>query len=525
MLIITSAQYIDSELRSEFGEIPPAFLPVGNKRLFLRQVDSFPADERKVMTLPKGFLISECDKLLIEKNKIEVVFIDGALTLKDSVFAALDIIGDIKSPLKLLHGDTLFDTDLDVHGSDFLSLSPTTEFYRWSGFCFDDGKLRLTDNIEEYDSDLVVSGYFNFSRPDVFKDCLANGENFIDAVGKYISLHQFKLVRIDEWLDFGHVHTYFKSKSKVTTQRSFNEMKITPKVVYKKSKNKRKMLAEYGWFASLPAELKIFTPHVLEYSCSDEVAGYGIEYLYMTALNELAVFGRLPSLVWRNIFSSCNEFLSIAKKHTGKDVSVEDLNRFHNEKVFERIAQYAVQSGTDLHKPWRFNGQNIPSIMDMVMHCCAMTRSAEVSDICVSHGDFCFSNMLYDFRSQCIKVIDPRGFLREGEPTIYGDARYDVAKLLHSIIGRYDVIISGLCRVQCDDHKVDFSFYDGEQYSVLLQEACRINFGGYTQEEIIPIVINLFFSMLPLHADDKDRQICLLANAMRLYCEFLGKKS
>ena len=60
------------------------------------------------------------------------------------------------------------------------------------------------------------------------------------------------------------------------------------------------------------------------------------------------------------------------------------------------------------------------------------------------HGDFCFSNILYDFKSQSIKVIDPRGLSGDGkEQSIYGDLRYDVAKLAHSVIGKYDFIIAG----------------------------------------------------------------------------------
>ena len=38
MLSITSGEYVESELFAEFGRIPPAFLPVGNKRLYTHQI-------------------------------------------------------------------------------------------------------------------------------------------------------------------------------------------------------------------------------------------------------------------------------------------------------------------------------------------------------------------------------------------------------------------------------------------------------------------------------------------------------
>ena len=39
---------------------------------------------------------------------------------------------------------------------------------------------------------------------------------------------------------------------------------------------------------------------------------------------------------------------------------------------------------------------------------------------------------------------------------------------------------------------------------------------GYDKEEIIPIMINLFISMLPLHADSETRQIALIAKCSSL---------
>lgn len=55
MYLITSAAMVASELQSEFGPLPPCFLPVGNKRLFHHQLALIPAGERTIITLPEGF--------------------------------------------------------------------------------------------------------------------------------------------------------------------------------------------------------------------------------------------------------------------------------------------------------------------------------------------------------------------------------------------------------------------------------------------------------------------------------------
>lgn len=42
-----------------------------------------------------------------------------------------------------------------------------------------------------------------------------------------------------------------------------------------------------------------------------------------------------------------------------------------------------------------------------------------------------------------------------------------------------------------------------------------------TVREIMPLVILLFLSMLPLHADRPDRQKAMLINALKLYKEYI----
>ncbi len=71
MIIILSAQYVEQDLRAEFGEIPPTFLPVGNKRLYTYQISNIRSEnpeEKICMTLPKSYQISSWDKQVLEKK-------------------------------------------------------------------------------------------------------------------------------------------------------------------------------------------------------------------------------------------------------------------------------------------------------------------------------------------------------------------------------------------------------------------------------------------------------------------------
>ena len=138
------------------------------------------------------------------------------------------------------------------------------------------------------------------------------------------------------------------------------------------------------------------------------------------------------------------------------------------------------------------------------------------------HGDLCFTNIFYDFRTQKVQVIDPRGTIDDLVPSIYGDIRYDMAKLGHSIFGGYDFILAN--RYNCegfDQRDLSIQFYDDGKMKALGEIAKISSFNGLSLNdlEIKALIIHLFLAMLPLHSDRPDRQKAFLANALRLYSE------
>ena len=135
------------------------------------------------------------------------------------------------------------------------------------------------------------------------------------------------------------------------------------------------------------------------------------------------------------------------------------------------------------------------------------------------HGDFCFSNILFNFRVRRIKVIDPRGYVEPGKPSLFGDFRYDLAKFVHSIIGRYDNIVAGRYVLQARGHDFDIRFEPTPQQAWLEGELNHLTIEGVPADGMVvrAIMTGLFLSMLPLHADRPDRQRAFIANALRLY--------
>ena len=107
------------------------------------------------------------------------------------------------------------------------------------------------------------------------------------------------------------------------------------------------------------------------------------------------------------------------------------------------------------------------------------------------------------------------------EISVYGDIRYDIAKLSHSILGMYDWIIAGYhsTEINWDDKIINFSISDDNKHeqtkALFINMVCKRY--GLTPLNLYAMQIQLFLSMLPLHSDDINRQNALFANAFRIY--------
>ena len=61
MFLIMSGAYVTEDLKAEFGTIPPAFLPLGNRRLFQHQIQKIPKGKSIYLSLPDSYKIPEVD--------------------------------------------------------------------------------------------------------------------------------------------------------------------------------------------------------------------------------------------------------------------------------------------------------------------------------------------------------------------------------------------------------------------------------------------------------------------------------
>jgi hypothetical protein len=512
MILITSAAYCSPALVAEFGKLPPCMLPVQNKRLYEHQLALIPPKTHVILTLPQSYKVADYDAKKFATQGVEVVKISEQLSLGESICEAISRVGEIKEPLYILHGDTLF-SKLDFSVDTYAVANPEDE-YAWA---------------QSSDSK-VYAGWFGFADVKDFKEALRqNDMNFVKSHGWYAKRHDVKDVELPGWLDFGLVNSYYRSCSRLTTQRAFNDLMISRYGVRKYSCDKLKMRAEAEWFKSLPYDMRHYAPAVWDSGENTEKGYYEIEYFYNSTLANLWVYGENPLNTWKEIFAACAEFVSDEYAHKPQDIEAiaKENDSLYVAKTRIRLQKYREANGVSMDVKWRINGKDTPSLQAILEELDEVITKHDTRFTSLMHGDMCFSNILYDFKSKSIKVIDPRGLSADGHISMWGDVRYDVAKLAHSVLGMYDYIIGGRYTYRqytANDMSLVFDTHD----VITGIQTCfkQMRFAGYTIEElsVYPIMILLFLSMLPLHADRPDRQNAFLANALRLYVEYKTNK-
>lgn len=513
MILITSASYIEREYQIDLGNLPPSFLPIGNKRLYEHQIaqlkEIFP-NESIYLSLPQCFKIPSYDDEKLKEYGIKILYLENNLSLGQSIYNALNQISS--TFIRILHGDTLVKDIVD--SLDHITISKTFSEYDW--------EYDLSQK-EQY----VLSGYFAFSSKEKFQNILNETKyDFIKSIKSYDELVGVKRLRSKKWFDFGHLNSYFINRSKITSEREFNNLEIKDNYLSKSSSNKSKLKGEIFWFDNLPKYLSQYTPKTFKNMGSNHKDSYSIEYLPSIALNELLVFSKKSENFWIFIFKKINRLLEDFSKTKGNKISIEESHKYCEQlylnKTNERLKIFLEAVNISFDTKIILNEGEPVNLKEMIKVCYdALEKEISLNLI---HGDLCFSNILFDSRMNSLKVIDPRGIDPFGNPSLFGDLRYEYAKLHHCIFGGYDFITAGRynlsAKLKGDLLKLNFNIQDNESLNEIQSAFYKSALSKKTDSiEINCIVILLFLSMLPLHKDNEKKQYAILSNAIRLFKE------
>ena len=519
--LIPSAAYVCAELAAEYGILPPAFLPVGHQRLYELQIaalHSATINSCVFLMLPQSFKVPSTDRNWFTSHQVQLIAVPDNLALSESILFALEIISSPYEEINILHGDTLI-YDLPLEKSDIVAIGNAPEGYSWGLLSH---KNSTAINPNPFKSP-ALAGYFAFSNAVILHKCLVQSEgNFIKGIELYDAEVVLSEFEVNDWLDFGHLQTFYRARCLIRTQRSFNDLKVNFREICKSSKLGDKILSEAHWFETIPAHLRTFTPALLGHGENPE-PWYKLEYLPIPSLHELFVFGALDELSWHSILDSCFFFMHSCMEIKPQEPPIScnsALKRLILDKTSKRLDEFLKTSKLGPQTIWCYEGVKLPSLHEIALITSKAINFKKPEFQGVMHGDFCFTNIFYDFRTQKIRVIDPRGTIDNLTPSIYGDVRYDLAKLGHSIIGGYDFILAD--RFDCQGFKerdLSIQFYDDGKMRLLEEAASEFNIHNVKifDQEIRALTIHLFLSMLPLHSDRPDRQMAFVANALRLF--------
>ena len=333
-----------------------------------------------------------------------------------------------------------------------------------------------------------------------------------------------------EWIDCGHEMNYHKAKTKLISSRSFNKIEINSvkSTLKKKSLHHGTQKNEIDFILDLPRSLSIYFPRVIEETKRiSEYMEVEMEYYGYPSLAEYMLFWNINSGLWHNIFNALIRVMEEFQTYNFH-INLNKYLEFYWGKTESRLTSFKHQIG---EKDKIFQDT---IIINKVKYNNIQKYETQIKDRLVSihkktkfnimHGDLCFNNILYDLYSGTIRLIDARGSFGKDLHGIYGDQCYDIAKITHSVIGKYDYIVNGMFSFSENKQNYGYEIFTSNNHNILIEENKNIiKHFAYELKDIIFLVSLLFISMTPLHSDSVNRQKVFYIHGVKLLNESLGE--
>lgn len=357
-----------------------------------------------------------------------------------------------------------------------------------------------------------------------------NKDNYLSFLNEYISIGniEFKkenIIEINYLMDIREYDNLLLYISRGFDSRFFNSLECDKYTVTKKSKDKLKMEKEYKYYWLLPEEMKSWM--VMPYNFKDygEYASYTMERMPMTDIAIRWTNGAIDENEFRHIMDKIFYFLSIRPQRDSlKDESEKIQNELYIEKVKNRIEnlkkleQYQkikllIKSGTE----YSSIDEIIEEYENLYYNVKKKYRKDKKQKLVIGHGDVFFANILYSKELNLLRLIDPKGCLKEEE--LWTDPYYDIAKLSHSICGNYDFFNVDGFWIELDKNmkfKLNINF-DNKKYIEIFKEYLKKY--GIEYNLIRTYEASLFLSMLPLHIDNPYKVFGFILNAINIIKE------
>lgn len=323
-------------------------------------------------------------------------------------------------------------------------------------------------------------------------------------------------------VDIGIIGNFIQCVTGNFDSRYFNSLKGNEYTLVKSSSNKKKIKAEYDFYHLLPEDMKYWFVMPFDYKEDADSASYTMERLHMTDLAIKWVHGSME----RNEFQALlDKYFYFFKCRHAKECSKEQYQKTSDElyinKINSRIAD--LKKLPEYAQIERLLAGNKDITIDsLVERYFALKEKIEKRnnypcEMVIGHGDPCFANTLYNKSTQTLKFIDPKGASKEED--LWTNPYYDVAKLSHSVCGKYDFFNNGLFDIRiAEDFSYDLEIpFDNREYMKIFRQKVEENGFDYLTVRIYEA--SLFISMLPLHIDNPHKVFGFILNVDRILKE------
>lgn len=245
--------------------------------------------------------------------------------------------------------------------------------------------------------------------------------------------------------------------------RKFNTLEFLDKTVIKKGN----IDGEKYYYQNIDRYpfIKSYFPNLID-SDDDKIIIekiYGINFSYLYTHNNLSVNDLEKLLLTLKTIHSlpCNE------------ITNDFVHSSYIEKIQSRVRNYNYSKFFDYHNTMK-------SLLDFI-------QGYKINNISIIHGDPVFTNIMLTDTFE-LKFFDMRGKIGN-KFTMGGDPLYDISKVFQSLSG-YDFILQGIPVIANNELLSFFYNFISKYYN-------------YSKEDIHKFTASLYFTLIPLHDDDK----------------------
>ena len=322
-------------------------------------------------------------------------------------------------------------------------------------------------------------------------------------------------------INIGKVENFIQCITGNFDARYFNSLQGDEYTIVKTSTNKAKIKAEYNFWHLLPEDMKFWFVEPFNYQETEDRASYTMERLHMTDL----------AIKWVHGSIDCNELEVILDKYfyffnhrharpVSKDEYKLVADALYIGKVRNRVAELKrMPQYEKIATLLTLNDMDMDNLVDRYIAIKDKIEGMIPQEpiAVIGHGDPCFANTMYNKATRTLKFIDPKGAISEDD--LWTNPYYDLAKLSHSICGRYDFFNNALFEIKVNqtfesELAIDF---DNEVHKQVFKKKVEEN--GYNYWLVRVYEASLFISMLPLHIDNPHKVYGFILNAANILQE------